>query len=239
MVATGALLLSSLAAWAYPRTARELVTTIGTGDLDSSFYSQLELFPHQVAVCDLICTGMVLSTNDGWSACFSVDEILWGHVSSTNITLRCVDTHRDTNFLHQGRYLILAFTNNWWTGDGFIENKSFAHLYDYITPTSRPSSCAVFDDYRILSPRGGAISFEHIIFGGMNYWEGTRTFITNFNDIARIQHSERNAYVKFYYLNSDTNLLSTLPVKLGRQLFMYKRQRYDIQHLPPPEEMPE
>ena len=207
-------------------------------------------FVHQVAVGDLICTGTIVSTNDGRSAEFVVDEVLWGQAASSNITIRRVGKWQEwenpeTSFFFNrlGRHLLLAYTNNWWSKydkrKSSWDNESILNLYDYITPTSRPPDHAVFDDYRVLDIRNGMISFDdYIVTGGTNYWEGMRTFITNFNDIARIQHDELKAYEWFYNLNSNTNMLKILPPKIKRGLWGYKWLRYDIEHLPPPDQIP-
>ena len=202
-------------------------------------------FAHQVAVSDLICTGMVVSTNDGRSAEFVVDEVLWGQVATSNITIRRVEEWQDWEnpsnsdfFSKLGRHLLLAYTNNWWTGRS-VHALSVINLYDYITPTSRPPDHAVFDDYRVLDIWNGLVSFDDwIIVGGTNYWEGTRTFITNFNDIARIQHDELKAYEWFYNFPCNTNMLKILPSRVKRRLLSYKYFRYDLEHLPPPDQIP-
>ena len=49
---------------------------------------ELSIFPHSLCNSDFICTGTPTSTNDGHSAEFAVDEILWGSSPSTNITIR-------------------------------------------------------------------------------------------------------------------------------------------------------
>ena len=207
-------------------------------------------FAHQIAVSDLICTGTVVSTNDGRSAEFVVDEVLWGQAASSNITIRRVGEWQEWEnpwtsifFNRLGRHLVLAYTNNWWSKsaswDSYCSRESVINLYDYITPTSRPPDHAVFDDYRVLDIPNSMISFDDLVItGGTNYWEGLRTFITNFNDIARIQHDELKAYEWFYNLNSNTNMLKILPPKIMRGLWGYKMFRYDREHLPPPDQIP-
>ena len=219
------------------------------GDLFAS-YCAVKYFPHQVAVSDLICTGTVVTTNDGRSAEFVVDEVLWGQVASSNITIRRVGEWQDWEnpsnsvfFSGLGRYLVLAYTNNWWSKCGSwessCEHESVIQLYDYITSTSRPPDHAVFEGYCIPDILNNMISFDDdIIVGGTNYWVGTRMFITNFNDIARIQHDELKAYEWFYNLNSNTNMLKILPPRIKRILWGYKYFRYDREHLPPPDQIP-
>ncbi len=203
-------------------------------------------FVHQVAVSDLICTGTVVSTNDGRSAEFVVDEVLWGQAASSNIMVRRVGEWQDWEnpsnsvfFSKLGRHLLLAYTNNWWTGRNSMHRLSILNLFDYITPTSRPPDHAVFDDYRVPDIQNCMLCFDDwIIVGGTNYWEGTRTFITNFNDIARIQHDELKAYEWFYNLNSHTNVLRNLSPYVRGKLRSYKMLRYDLEHLPPPDQIP-
>ena len=208
---------------------------------DPNDFDQLKRFPHQVASCDFIGTGMVLATNDGYSATLAVGEILWGHAASSNITVRQVDASLPTEFLLGKQYLVLAYTNDWWNG-AYSSGRSYAYtngcwkgtyshnkislisLYDYTSPTNRPPSHAVFSDYRILTPRGSAISFDKIIVGGTNYWDATRTFITNFIDIAKFQNSNEQAYkcIAKIVHNEDPRL----PKDLFLQVFLYYVERF-------------
>ena len=197
-------------------------------------YDQLEQFPHQVAVGDFIGTGMVLATNDGYSATLAVGEVIWGQATSSNITVQCVDKKTPTEFNLGGNYLVLAYTNDWWAGaytndlddwvyeDGDI---TLLNLYDYNTPTSRPPSLAVFNDYRILRPRCSAISFDWINEGGTNYWDATRTFITNFIDIAKFQNSDEKAYK--YISKVIHGEGPRLPRFLMVQTYVYYLERFD------------
>ena len=220
---------------AYPFSAHELMPTNVLEELSPIHYEQIKLFPHQLAVCDFICTGTVTATNDGFSAMLAVNEIIWGNSVLTNITVRCVDPAMPTKFSAHGNYLILAYTNNWWTGEESIEHNSFFNLFDYTASTNIPQNHAVFEDYRILDPLGGAISFDDIIVGGTNYWEGTRTFVTNFIDVAKIPHNETNAYRKIYWTLRRENEARVLPHHLKIQLALYEWLRYLSEHLPPPE----
>ena len=242
MVALLALGTFTLTANAYPGAWESLFLTNNPNVKPPFKSSEVTwLFPHQVAVGDLICTGTVLSTNKGWSAEFAVDEILWGYVASSNITIRRVDRLPLEEFHIDERYLVVAFTNNWW-GDlrdhAFIRN-STRYLYDFISPTSRPPDQAVFDDHRICIPRDGVISFDYIVENGTNYWEGTRTFITNFLEIAKFQQDERKAYEWLYNLShANTNFYRRLPRKIRSELYVYMWMRYYNFKLPPPNELP-
>lgn len=155
----------------------------------------VEVMPHQVAVSDLICTGRVLSTNDGQSVEFAIDDLVWGTPPSTNITIRRVlSSPCPLETLRPGhKYLVFAFTNDWW-GPGIKgQYIGLNRLADYITPTSRPPDMAVFDDYRIMNDEESVIDFELLDYDGTNYWPATRTFITNFNDITRMRHDRAAA----------------------------------------------
>ena len=203
-------------------------------DNDPSLYEQIERFPHQVAVGDFIGTGTVLATNDGYSATLAVGEVIWGQATSSNITVQCVDKKTPTEFNLGGNYLVLAYTNDWWAGaytndldDWTYEDEDITllNLYDYNTPTSRPPSLAVFNDYRILRPRCSAISFDWINEGGTNYWDATRTFITNFIDIAKVQNSDEQAYK--YIAKVVHGEGPRLPKRLATQILMYYIERFD------------
>ena len=238
-----ALGLLSLATIAESWRALFYETTPDGHEIERRDFNTIEQFPHQVAVSDLICTGMVLSTNDGHSAEFAVDEVLWGYAASSNITLRPVFSFDCLDYLHEGRFLIMAFTNNWWTQqrDYPLFVPSIYYLHDFISPTSRPPDHAVFEDYRLYSRYGSAIPFDKITVGGTNYWEGTRNFITNFLDIAKIHQDERRAYEWFYGLRFATNaapVRSRLPPAVWPKLIMYKLLRYDVFNLPPPDKLP-
>ncbi len=75
---------------AFPFNSYDIVSTNEEGIVDYDLYvfRQLCLTPHQVGISDLICTGQVLSTNDGHSAEIAVNEVVWGSVVSSNITIR-------------------------------------------------------------------------------------------------------------------------------------------------------
>ena len=205
-------------------------------------YAQLWQFPHQVAVCDFIGTGTVLATNDGFSASIAVGETLWGHAASSNITVRQVDVSLPSEFTLGKQYLVMAYTNDWWDGIYSMDNSqaysngclrgwfdqediTLLNLYDYNTPTSRPPSLAVFNDYRILRPRCNAISFDRINEGGTKYWDATRTFITNFIDIAKFQNSDEQAYK--YIAKVVHGEGPKLPKFLRIQTYVYYLSRFD------------
>lgn len=195
-------------------------------EYSSMAYDEIRLFPHQIGVCDVIFTGPVVSTNDGYSFEVAVDEVLWGCPASTNITLRRVDASQPTGIKQSQKYLLLAYTNNWWGTEGLWGEEWSNSLKNYLTPTSRPADHAIFSDYRILDPCGSAISFENFVADGTNYWESTRVFITNMLYVTRILQHERACDV-FNVDSSNGTFRSSLPHSLRMQLLLYKGLRYD------------
>ena len=63
---------------AFPFHSYDIVSTNENWIIDypPHVFEQLCLLPHQAGVCALICTGMVLSTNDGHSAEVAVGEVV-------------------------------------------------------------------------------------------------------------------------------------------------------------------
>ena len=229
--------LFAMAAFAYPMTAKERMSSDVILELTPTDIEQIMCPPHQIAVCDLICTGTITSTNDGYSAVMAVDEILWGTVASSNITVRYLADSTPIHVNRNAKYLIMAFTNDWWfcqsTWDT-REDPTFEYLYDYLTPTSRPPSGAVFDDCRIMTSRS-IFDFNRIERAETNYWPEVRTFITNYLEIAKIQHDEKKAHAFIYSLFNDPNAKHLLPPPLFPETYLYYVLRY--KWLPPPDEM--
>ena len=192
---------------------------------DPYFFRPLRLLPHQTGVCDLICTGQVLSTNDGHSAEVAVDEVVWGSAATSNITVRHVYYGRPGDkllFKNGHRYLLFAFTNNWWTNKRNPDVSAFHSLYEYLPPTQRPQNNAVFSDYRLMDPLACAIDFSLIDYDGTNHWDATRTFITNFTYIARQRHDLGAARDMIYETLAKQELREPLPRFLRANLRHYK-----------------
>ena len=217
---------------AFPFNSYDIVSTNEDEILEypPHVFSQLCLLPHQAGVCDLICTGQVLSTNDGHSAEVAVDEVVWGSVTASNITVRHVYYGRpgDELFFKNGHcYLIFAFTNNWWTNTRNPEVSAFHSLYEYLPPTQRPQNNAVFSDHRLMDPLACAIDFSLIDYDGTNHWDATRTFITNFTAIARQRHDLVAARDMIYETLAKRELREPLPRFLRANLRHYKYLHFE------------
>lgn len=198
--------------------------------------AELSLLPHQAGICDLIFAGTtidgtIVSNNEECAADFVVDDVLWGHVNSSNITIRSVSREYTTygmpfDFAPNERYLVCAFTNNWWANES-LDDTYYERLYHYLSVTSSPPEHAVFDGYRTMLPRYTAIPFSRINYNGSNYWTATRSLITNLVDIARVRQDEQ------LMRHTITNIIgvgqskSGLPAVIWNQLWMYKSDRYD------------
>ena len=206
---------------------------------EESPYATMELsrLPHQTGICDLIFTGTVVdgtivSNNEDCAADFVVDDVLWGHVNSSNITIRSV-SREDTiygiqfGFVPNERYLVCAFTNNWWANQS-SDDTYYERLCRYLSITSCPPGHAVFDGYRTMLPPFTTIPFSNINHNGSNYWPRTRALVTNLVNIARIRNDEQQMR------HTITNLIgvgwakSGLPPYIWNQLWMYKSDRYDF-----------
>ena len=217
---------------AFPFNSYDIVSTNEDLIIDypPHVFEQLCLLPHHAGVCDLICTGMVLSTNDGHSAEVAVGEVVWGSAATSNITVRHVYYGRPGDellFKNGHRYLLFAFTNNWWTNKRNPDVSAFHSLYEYLPPTQRPQNNAVFSDYRLMDPLACAVDFSLIDYDGTNHWDATRTFITNFTDIARQRHDLRAARDLIYDTLARKELWEPLPRFLVRNLSHYKRLYYE------------
>ena len=214
---------------------------------DESPYTivELSLLPHQAGVCDLIFSGTtidgtIVSNNEECAADFIVDEVLWGHLNSSNITVRSVSREYTSNsfsfeFLPNQRYLVCAFTNNWWA-NASQDDTYYQRLYHYLSVTSSPPGKAVFDGYRTMLPRFTAIPFSKINYNGSNYWSTTRTLVTNLVDIARVRRDEQLMRQTITNLVEIGDVNSGLPPVIWRHLLWYKEDRYDfMEGLTPPQ----
>ena len=196
---------------------------------------ELSIFPHSLCNSDFICTGTPTSTNDGHSAEFAVDEILWGSSPSTNIIIRYfVEPEERYKFQLGERYLVCAFTNDWWAiGRGKLVDHSTYHYYtsfilsQCVTETNRPPDNAVFDDYVVLDNRLSSISFKDINYGGTNYWDLVRTFTTNIIDIAKREGDYDKVGNTTISIVNDPQKFRRFPSHIRRHLRLYKLLFYD------------
>ena len=217
--------------------ALSLCSISAMADVDGFYvvlYSQL---PHQAGICDVIFTGSVVSTNFNErdpvfpyhelpAAEFAVDDVLWGSVSSSNITVGSIYPAYGFHFVPNERYLVCAFTNNWWANESRFDT-DYERLYHYLSVTSRPPENVVFDDYRTMCPRYTAIPFSRINQNGSNYWPRTRAFVTNLVDIARVRQDEMLMRQTLINVLNNRGANSGLPPYLLRWLWLYKTSRYD------------
>ncbi len=213
-------------------------------DITHGTVMRLSFLPHQAGICDLIFSGTtidgtIVTNQEECAADFAVDDVLWGHVSSSNITIRTmprkyVPTLFPFEFLPNERYLVCAFTNNWWVNqsDG---DMYYQRLGSNLSITSSPPGKAVLDGYRTMYPYFTVIPFSQINYNGSNYWPTTRTYITNLVHVSRIRHDAQLmrqaivAPVEAGWANSG------LPPVIWDYLWEYKTSWYDlIDNLPPP-----
>lgn len=196
---------------------------------------ELSLLPHQTGICDLIFTGTAIegttvSNSEECAADFRVDEVLWGHYNSTSINVRSLPQELTSHaypftFVPGERYLVCAFTNNWWAGQS-LDDTYYERLSRYLSVTSCPPGKAVFDGYRTMLPRFAAIPFNQINYCGSNYWPRTRTLVTNLVDMARIRGDEQAVKRLVLSLIDAGQRNSGLPPLIWRHLWMYKTDRY-------------
>lgn len=162
--------------------------------------------PALYGVCDLICAGSVVSTNDGMSASFNVEDILWGHAASSNIAIRCLVEGERIDFTPGSRYLVCVFTNDWWyPSPRDLDMAEDIFPSDYLSPTSLPPSRAIFNDYRIPFYSRAAQKCSSFERGWTNYWGEYRTFITNFTYSARILQDRGKALESIEKFLQDWN----------------------------------
>lgn len=187
-------------------------------------------FPHSLCIADFICTGTPISTNDGRSAEFAVEEILWGTAPSTNITIRELITYGGGGILPfqlGEKYLVCAFTNNWWaewrTDRDYVEYT----LSQCVTETNRPPSNAVFDDFVIMETGRSVIPFRQINYGGTNYWDLVRTFATNIIDIAKHEGDDEKVRNATMSIIDDPVKFLSFPMHIRGHLRLYEMYFYD------------
>ena len=99
---------------------------------------ELSVFPHLVCIADFICTGTPVSTNDGCSAVFSFDELLWGKANGTNVVIRHLYPQNGIDVKLGEQYLVVAFTNNWWSREEEAYDDIYYTLSHCIMATNRP-----------------------------------------------------------------------------------------------------
>ncbi len=192
-------------------------------------YSFITIFPHLVGIADIIFTGTPVATNDYGSAEFSVDDVIWGSVSGTNITVRdyAPDPY-DPPYRLGERYLVGAFTNDWWKQGDYIfgPNRELLHF----VPATNRSPTGVFLEHHMLVERSrSAIPFSRFDDNGTNYWEGTHALITNLIDIGRIQCDEGKVREIVESVVHDVSNSRRLPTFVRRQMILYKSFRYDTE----------
>lgn len=200
--------------------------------------SELSVFPHLVCIADFIGTGTAVSTNDGLSAVLSVDEVLWGHPADTNMTIRHLYPQTTLDFQVGAKYLVCAFTNNWWSREEEAYDETYYALSHCITATNRPPGNTVFDDYRIMDTRRSAIPFTRFEQGGTNYWDAARTFTTNLIRIARVGGDDERVKEKVISTIGDPIVFRGLPPFLRRQLLLYQWLFYRETLDPPASALP-
>lgn len=224
--------------------ALSLYSISAKADGDGFYVVQYSQLPHQAGVCDIIFAGTVLSTNldekspvypfDKLPAAeFAVDDVLWGSVASSNITVGSIYPAYGFHFVPHERYLVCAFTNNWWKNTSRFDT-DYVRLHYPLSVTSRPPGNAVLDGYRTMCPRHTAIPFSKINYNGSNYWTATRSLVTNLVDIARVRQDERLMRHTITSLIEIGWANSCLPEVVWNQLWLYKSSRYDWEDRNPP-----
>ena len=211
-----------------------LVTRTATAEWNTPlYYSDIAIFPHLAGVADIIFTGTPVATNGYFSAEFTVDDVIWGSASGTNITVRdyAPDPY-DPPYRLGEKYLVGAFTNDWWAErfHYFGPNRELLHF----VPATNRSPTGVFLEHHMLVERSrSAIPFSSFDENGTNYWEGTRSLITNLIDIGRIQCDEGKVREIVESIVHDVSNSRRLPTFVRRQMILYKAWRYDSETKPP------
>ena len=189
---------------------------------------ELCIFPHSICIADFICTGTPVSTNDGHSAELAVEEILWGAAPSTNITIRqLIPVGGNLYFKYGEKYLVCAFTNNWWSmsrEDGFDVDYTLSQC---VTATNRPPNNAVFEDYVLMEDDRSVIPFSAINEGGTNYWDVVRTFATNIINIAKREGDDDKVRQAVVSIIDDPQEYLKFPIRIRRHFLLYEWFFYD------------
>lgn len=213
-------------------------------DITHATVKRLSLLPHQAGICDLIflgttIAGTIVTNQEECAADFVVDDVLWGHVNSSNITIRSLPKRYvpplfPFEFSQNERYLVCAFTNNWWANqsDG---DMYYQRIGNNLSITSCPPGKAVFDGYRTMYPYFTMIPFSQINYNGSNYWPTTRAYITNLVHVARISHDAQLMRQTIVTTVEAGWAKSELPPIIWDHLWDYKISWYDfIDSLSPP-----
>lgn len=159
-------------------------------DLGPDTYWSVLLLPNQIATCDCIFAGTVVTNISEKHSVFSVDETLFGPAITTNITVQSISDFEAVPLKQSSKYLVFAYTNNW----GYFNDSGDAYFVSTLQSirgqimTNRPPLYGVFDGYRILTPGKSAIEFSTFVENGTNYWDYYRTFVTNNIEILKIKH---------------------------------------------------
>jgi hypothetical protein len=192
-----------------------------------SYYRFIAILPHLVGIADVIFTGTPVATNGDASAEFVVDDVVWGCVSATNIIVRDLSPYDNSPYILGEKCLVGAFTNDWWMG---FKNGHYGQddaLLHYVPATNRPPDGRVFNDYVLFCRDSNVIPLSRFVDKGTNYWEGTRTLITNLIDIGRIQCDEGKVREIVESIVNDKSNSRKLPFYVRRLMILYKSDRYD------------
>jgi hypothetical protein len=198
-----------------------------TAEWEAPLYpGYISIFPHLVGIADVIFTGTPVATNGSDSADFIVDEVVWGNVTGTNITVQDFSPYYNPAYHLGEKYLVGAFTNDWWMGKrcAFGPNSELLH---FLPATNRPPDGRLLDGYMLVEREQSALPFRLLSDGGTNYWEATRALITNLIDIGRIQCDEAKVRETVISITDDRNNSRKLPSRIRRKLLLYRYLRYD------------
>ena len=197
------------------------------------YYSDIAIFPHLAGVADIIFTGTPVATNGYVSAEFTVDDVIWGSASGTNITVRdyAPDPHVTPYRLGE-QYLVGAITNDWWMRNYYVFGPNHELLH-FVPATNQSPTGLFLDDYRLVDRVRSAIPLSRFIDNGTNYWEGTQALITNLINVGRIQCDEGKVRGIVESIVNDGSNSRKLPLFVRRQMILYKAWRYDSETKPP------
>ena len=201
-------------------------------DESPSSLHRISLLPHQAGICDIIFAGTILSTNftvqspayrylKSPAAEFAVDDVLWGTLASSNIVVGSVYPSDGDDFMAGERYLVCAFTNNWWANTS-RDDRVYNRLWNYLSVTGAPPGNAVLDGYRTIYPHYSVIPFSQINYGGTNRWDATRALVTNLVHIARVRRDDELMRKTIKTILNDRQNTNGLPTRVIRQLAYYE-----------------